>query len=42
MTNLPYPQNFAQICAELLCMAMEESREEMFARMHIFSKQKTK
>jgi len=42
MSNLPYPQNFVQICTELLCISMEETREEFFARMRIFNKQKSK
>ena len=42
MSNLPYAKNFEQICTELLSMTFEESREEFFARMRIFGKQKTK
>lgn len=42
MSDLPCAKNFEQICAELLCMTFEESREEFFARMRILRKQKTK
>jgi len=42
MSNLPYPENFANIVTELICATFEESREEFFARMRIFNKQTTK
>ena len=42
MSDLPYPENFANIITELICTTFEISRKEFFARMRIFNKQKSK
>jgi len=37
-----YPENFVQVVMDLMCTTFEESREEVFTRLYIFKKQKTK